>query len=172
MDDARARPEMQSGLVLGSSGLVRGGEMEETVPVGIYWHPAVWDLARSAYVADLDTDTDSPGSFVGWLDHVLERHASRSAAERAALAEADRADATDATTRRSFNKAHQLRESTVQAVEAAILADRRECGRYSSRSGFAKEAVVVAAEEARGRYGRDLPPPPAKLSNRPPRRRH
>ena len=46
---------------------------QTTIPVGIYWKPGVWDLARSAYIADLDTDADSPGSFVGWLAQALER---------------------------------------------------------------------------------------------------
>lgn len=41
---------------------------ESTVWVGIYWERAVWDRARSAYVADLDSDPGSPGSFIGWLN--------------------------------------------------------------------------------------------------------
>jgi len=141
---------------------------ETTMPVGIYWKPAVWDLARSAYVADLDTDPDSPDAFLGWLDRALERHARRTPAERAAIAEAPLPQS--AGTRKSFNKAHPLRESTIGALEEAIVADRRELGRVVPRSGFAQEAVIAAAEEARGRFGRALPPPPAKLSNRPPRR--
>ena len=44
---------------------------QTTISVGIYWKPGVWDLARSAYLADLDTDADSPGSFVGWLAQML-----------------------------------------------------------------------------------------------------
>ena len=28
---------------------------QTTIPVGIYWKPGIWDLARSADVADLDT---------------------------------------------------------------------------------------------------------------------
>ncbi|WP_278258265.1 hypothetical protein [Nocardioides convexus] len=57
---------------------------QTTTPVGIYWKPGVWDLARSAYVADLDTDPDSPGSFVGWLAQALEpaRQALTPAARR------------------------------------------------------------------------------------------
>ena len=51
---------------------------QTTIPVGIYWKPGVWDLARSAYIADLDTDAYSPGSFVGWLAQALEVHAKRS----------------------------------------------------------------------------------------------
>jgi hypothetical protein len=142
---------------------------ETTTPVGIYWKPAVWDLARSAYVADLDTDPDSPDSLLGWLGRALELHARRTPAQRAAIAEIPLPQS--AGTRKSFNKAHPLRSSTVEAVEAAIVADRLELSRVVSRSGFAQEAVIAAAEEARRRFGRALPPPPAKLSNRPPRRR-
>jgi hypothetical protein len=53
-----------------------------TIPVGIYWKPGVWNLARSAYIADLDTDADSPESFVGWLGQSLELHARRSRQQR------------------------------------------------------------------------------------------
>ena len=44
---------------------------QTTIPVGMYWKPGVRALARSAYLADLDTDADSPGSFVGWLAQAL-----------------------------------------------------------------------------------------------------
>ena len=74
-------------------------------------------------------------------------------------------------TRKSFNKKHDLPASTIEAVEDALVADRQELGRMLARSAFAQEAVIAAAKEARRRLGRDLPPPPQKLSNRPPRRR-
>ena len=74
-------------------------------------------------------------------------------------------------TRKSFNKKHDLPASTIEAVEDALVADRQELGRMLARSAFAQEAVIVAAEDARRRLGRELPPPPQKLSNRPPRRR-
>lgn len=44
---------------------------QTTIPVGIYWKPGVWDLARSADLAALDTDADSPSSFGGWLAQAL-----------------------------------------------------------------------------------------------------
>jgi hypothetical protein len=75
------------------------------------------------------------------------------------------------STRKSFNKKHDLPTSTIEAVEDAIVTDRQELGRVVARSAFAQEAVIAAADEARRRLGRDLPPPPQKLSNRPPRRR-
>ena len=143
-----------------------------TIPVGIYWRPGVWDLARSAYIADLDTDADSPGSFVGWLAQALEVHARRSPQQRAELAAVGgKHPALVSVTRKSFNKKHDLPASTIEAVEGALVADRQELGRMLARSAFAQEAVIAAAEEARRRLGRDLLPPPQQLSNRPPRRR-
>jgi hypothetical protein len=50
------------------------------------------------------------------------------------------------------------------------VADCQQLGRMLARSAFAQEAVIVVAEEARWRLGRELPPPPQKLSKRPPRR--
>lgn len=145
---------------------------QTTIPVGIYWKPGVWDLARSAYIADLDTDANSPGSFVGWLAQALEVHAKRSPRKRAELAAAgEKHPALVSVTRKSFNKKHDLPSSTIEAVEDALVADRQELGRMLARSAFAQEAVIAAAEDARRRLGRNLPPPPQKLSNRPPRRR-
>ncbi|MDN4161883.1 hypothetical protein [Nocardioides abyssi] len=144
---------------------------QTTIPVGIYWKPGVWDLARSAYIADLDTDVDSPDSFVGWLAQALEFHAKRSPQQRAELAATgENHPALVSVTRKSFNKKHDLPASTIEAVEDALVADRQELGRMLARSTFAQEAVIAAAEDARRRLGRDLPPPPQKLSNRPPRR--
>ena len=134
---------------------------QTTIPVGIYWKPGVWDLARSAYIADLATDADSPGSFVGWLAQALELHARRSPQQRAELAAAgEKHPALVSVTRKSFNKKHDLPPSTIEAVEDALVADRQELGRVLARSVFAQEAVIVAAEAARRRLGRDLPPPP------------
>lgn len=36
---------------------------QATIPLAIYWKPRVWNLARSANVAELDVDADPPGSF-------------------------------------------------------------------------------------------------------------
>jgi hypothetical protein len=64
------------------------GEDDDLISTGIYWDRATWDLARSAYIADLDTDPDGPGSFVGWLDRALDRHTARSPSARVDLAAA------------------------------------------------------------------------------------
>ncbi len=108
---------------------------QTTIPVGIYWKPGVWDLARSAYVADLDTDADSPGSFVGWLAQALELHARRSPQQRADLAAAAERHPAQVSTRKSFNKKHDLPASTIEAVEDAIVADRQELGRDARSIG-------------------------------------
>ena len=132
---------------------------ESTMRVGVYWKRGVWDRARSAYVADLDGDPDSPGSFVGWLSHALEEHAARTPQQRAELAPAELSIAQ--AVGKSFNKGHPLKPTVVEAVEDAIVTDRQELGRIVARSGFVKEAVIAAAEDARRRLGRGLPPPPA-----------
>jgi hypothetical protein len=153
---------------------VQGSEQvssQTTIPVGIYWKPGVWDLARSAYIADLDTAPESPGAFIGWLAHALELHARRSPRQRADIAAAAEGHRAQVSTRKSFSKKHDLPTSTIEAVEDAIVTDRQELGRAIGRSAFAQEAVIAAANEARRRLGRELPPPPQKLSNRPPRRR-
>jgi hypothetical protein len=141
---------------------------EDLVPTGTYWDQQTWELARSAYIADLDTDPTGPDSFVGWLHRALDEHSAQTPATRSRMAEATTADTT--TKERGFSKTYPLKASTVDALEGAIVDDRQEVGRVVSRSGFLREAVQAAARLARDRYGRDLPPPPARLPNRPPRR--
>lgn len=140
---------------------------EATERSGIYWKPTLWALARSAYVADLDTDPDCPDAFVAWIGRALEQHAARTPAQRAAVAEDPQLrNAAGA----GVNRSHPLKVRTVELVEEAVVLDRLELGRVVSRSAFAAEAVIAAAKAARERLGRPLPPPPARLSNRPPRR--
>lgn len=136
--------------------------------IGIYWERAVWNRARSAYVADLDLDPDSPDAFVGWLDRAIERHTRRSPTERAELAEA--VAVAPAPAGNNFNKAHHLRQTTIAAMEDAIVDDRQQLGRMVGRSGFVREAALAAAARTQRAYGRPLPPPPARLPNRPARR--
>jgi hypothetical protein len=142
----------------------RGG----VVPTGIYWDRPTWELARSAYIADLDTDPATPDAFLGWLQQALSNHAALTPGARAELAAGTTRE--DTSRSRGFSKAYPLPVEIVQAMEQAIIADRRELGRVVSRSGFARQAVAAAAERARIRLGYDLPPAPARLPNRPPRR--
>jgi hypothetical protein len=143
----------------------RGG----VVPTGIYWDRPTWELARSAYIADLDTDPAAPDAFLGWLQQALRNHAALTPGARAQLAAGSMRE--DISHSRGFSKAYPLPVEIVQAMEQAIIADRRQLGRIVSRSGFARQAVAAAAERARIRLGHDLPAAPARLPNRPPRRR-
>lgn len=134
--------------------------------LGVYWQRSSWDLARSAYVADLDTDPDSPAVFAGWLARVIEQHADRTPAARAKIA--DQIPQTDESD--GSSRGHRVGRAAIDVLEDAIIKDRQH-GRVVSRTAFVIEAVHAAGEAARTRLGRPLPPPPAKLSNRPPRRR-
>lgn len=155
-----------------TSGEASDGSVSETVRLSVYWKPAVWDLARSAYIADLDTEPDSPRSFLGWLARAVEQQTRRTPQSRAEIAEHVRAWLSAAPThRKSFNQSHPLPLVLVDHLEMAVVADRQERGRVVARSGFVEEAVFAAAEQARERLGRGLPPAPAKLANRPPRGR-
>ncbi len=120
---------------------------QTTIPVGIYWKPGVWDLARSAYLADLDTDAESPGSFVGWLAQALELHARRSPQQRSELAAAgEKHPALVSVTRKSFNKKHDLPASTIEAVEDALVADRQELGRMLGPPAAGPRPAAATAE--------------------------
>ncbi|MGY2872838.1 hypothetical protein ACVW00_000028 [Marmoricola sp. URHA0025 HA25] len=149
----------------GSAGAA-GGTESGMVRTGIYWQRQVYDLARSAYVADLDATPAGPEFFVDWLRRALDEHA-----ELTPKARADRAsDLPEVTPGRGFNQMYPLPVELLEQVKEAILGDRREFGRVSSRSAFVREAVLVAAETARRRRGGTLPPPPNQLPNRRPRR--
>ena len=104
---------------------------QTTIPVGIYWKPGVWDLARSAYLADLDTDAESPGSFVGWLAQALELHARRSPQQRSELAAAgEKHPALVSVTRKNLNKeARPARLGHQRRRRPALVVDCGELGR-------------------------------------------
>lgn len=116
-------------------------------------------------MADLDSDPESPAVFARWLVAAVEQHLARTPAERAAIGE--RLD--EHTAGRGTSRAHRVGEEFIDAVEQAIITDRRELGRVVSRSRFVLESVTAAAAAARDRLGRPLPPPPRLLANRPPR---
>ena len=137
------------------------------VSTGTYWDRRTWELARSAYIADLDTDPDAPDAFIGWLQRALIDHAGLRPPRRAELTASI---VQDPVPGRGFSKAFPLQVEVVEALEQAIIDDRRELGRVVSRAGFVREAVTHAAQRARQRLGRDLPPAPARLPTRPPRR--
>ena len=153
---------------------------EGTIPLPAYWDRATWDLSRSAYLADFDDLPNSPDSWIGWLQLALERHARRNPFARQALAvepperrppgSRQQLEAAGAP-QDGFTKTHVLPAALLAAIERAISDDRVKAGRMVSRSAFTREAVLAAVENSRTRRGsRPLPPPPARLPNRPPRR--
>lgn len=57
-----------------------------------------------------------------------------------------------------------LEPGVVEAVDAAIIEDRRQEGRLLSRSSFTHEAVTLAVRAARARIGgRELAPVAGRL---------
>jgi hypothetical protein len=141
------------------------GRTGETIRLGTYWRLSTFQGAKSAYLVDLDQLRDAPDSFARWVDRAIRLHVDLTPDRRANLARKLPAEAGDAASR-SF----QVTPTTVDAMEAAIVDDRRH-GRVLSRTEFVSEAVRAATSQARKRYGRELPPAPARLPNKPPPRR-
>lgn len=139
----------------------------ETVRLGTYWHSATFALARRAYLADLDTVPDGPGSLGGWIDQAIQAHARLVPEQRAAAVARLDPEQRDP---RGVSRSFVIGVATVDAMESAIVADRRH-GRVVSRTEFVSEAVRAAAHAARQRNGGELPAAPARLPNRPPRDR-
>lgn len=139
---------------------------EGDIPVGIYWSSEAWALARSAFVAELDEG--GPQSLTEWIRLAIEQHAARAPEVRTQLA----AHANDAPGLRSrgFSKTHPMPTTTLEAMDAAMRADRG-AGRVISQAEFVREAATAAAAATRTRLGRELPPAPARLPNRWPARR-
>jgi hypothetical protein len=139
----------------------------ETVATGAYWAPHTWQMARAAYVYDLDTDPGCPDAFLGWLHRAIEDHVDRGPQGRAELA-IPGPEGRDGG--RGFNRHHPLAVKTRTALEEAIVADRL-AGRVLSRSSFIHEAVTAAIAASQQRAGHPLQPVEGKLPNRPARRR-
>lgn len=140
---------------------------EGDIPVGIYWSSEAWALARAAFVAELDEG--GPPSLTEWIRLAVDRHATRTPAARRQLASRSD-DSAPAARSRGFSKTHPLPAATLDAMDAAVRADRAE-GRVISQAEFVREAATAAAAATRERLGRDLPPAPARLPNRWPTRR-
>lgn len=136
-----------------------------TTRTGIYFHPATFNDAKSAYLADLDTvGPDAADSIARWIAGALDQFAAGTTADRAQIAEGlpeeVRAEGS------GFTRSFELPDATIAARDAAIATDRRG-GRTSSRSSFATEAIRHAIEQARARNGGVLPPAPDRLPNKP-----
>lgn len=136
-----------------------------TTRLGTYWRLATFEAAKAAYLADLDTLAQAPDSFARWIDAALTDHAALSPERRAKLARTLPREAEGQGVSRSFI----LNQTTVTAMEEAMVADRKTTGWVYSRTEFMSQAVRAAITEARTRYGTELPAPPARLPNKPPR---
>ena len=131
-------------------------------------HPGTWAGARPAYVSDLDRDPHCPDAYIGWLHQAIARHVERGPVARGVCG------VEHPTRRRSgqgLTRTYPLQDALVSRMDEAIIDDRVTSGRVLGRSAFVHEAVVMAMDEAIARRGgSELPPPPAKLPTRPPRR--
>ena len=136
-----------------------------TTRAGIYFHPATFNDAKSAYLADLDnTGPDAADSIARWIAGALDVFAAGTTQERAQIAESLPAEARGEGS--GFTRSFELPDATIAARDVAITEDRRN-GRTSSRSSFATEAIRHAIEQARARNGGVLPPAPDRLPNKP-----
>lgn len=136
------------------------------VRLGTYWRPDTFEAAKSAYLGDLDSQPDSPGSFAGWINRSIERHSRLTPESRAKIAQGIGDEPKDG---RGVSRSFHVEAATVDAMENAIVKDRKTLGRVTSRTLFVAESVREAIKEARERYGAELPTAPARLPNRPPR---
>jgi len=136
-----------------------------SIRLGGYWHPGTFDNAKRGYLADLDSQPDSPGTFAGWIDRAIRHHADLTPQQRQQIAAQLGEEPTEG---RGNSRSFDVSATTVEAMEHAVAADRRH-GRVTSRAGFIAEATRAAVTEARTRYGAELPAAPARLPNKPPR---
>lgn len=133
---------------------------EDTARLGIYLTPVEFDDARASYLADWANGGDAD-TFARWIAGALDRHAARTAKQRAARDRLrGRSDARTGSTR-SFS----IPTSTMQHMRAAITADQ-QAGRWPSDSAWCAEAIALAVDDARKANGGTLPTPPSRLPNR------
>jgi len=133
---------------------------EDTARLGIYLTPVEFDDARASYLADWANGGDAD-TFARWIAGALDRHAARTAKQRAARDRLrGRSDARTGSTR-SFS----IPTSTMQRMRAAITADQ-QAGRWPSDSAWCAEAIALAVDDARKANGGTLPTPPVRLPNR------
>ena len=134
-----------------------------TSTIGVYMQRHTFDAARGAYVADLDTLASGPDTFARWVDAALAEYAGLTPAGRTAIAQG--LPAQQRTDSRGINRTFQVGQDTIEATNAALVADR-QAGRVHSRSEFAVEAILWATEASRVRNGGVLPEAPPRLPNR------
>lgn len=131
--------------------------------IGVYLQRPTFNAARSAYIADLDNLSTGPDTFARWIDDALAAHAGLDTSARKSIGE--RQQPEQRTEARGINRTFQVGQDTIDAVNAALIADRK-AGHLRSRSEFAVEAILAATEAAKQRAGGVLPEAPARLPNR------
>lgn len=115
-----------------------------TVRLGGYWKPGTFDIAKRGYLADLDTQPDSPDTFGGWIDRAIRKHAQLNPQRRQQIAAQLGEEPSEG---RGNSRSFHVAASTVEAMEQAVADDRRH-GRLISRAGFIAEAARAAVAEA------------------------
>lgn len=134
-------------------------DVGERVVIGVSLTGAVYDLAKSGFLADLDHAADPADRLRTWFDRAIAEHARRTPAKRTSLlAKADPAE--DSRGRRP--RRLDLLVRTVAAMDEAIGTE--PASSRPTRSEFITGAVRVAADQARRRAGGTLPEAPARLS--------
>lgn len=133
-----------------------------TARLSVYWRGATLEDARRAYMADIDTQPEGPTSFARWIDRAVAEHARLSTGDRADVAAALGEQPQEDARPRSF----EVQAATVTSMRTAIAADRAPGIPAQTRSDFVADAVRQATNDARRRWGKELPPAPARLPNR------
>lgn len=128
--------------------------------IGIYLTADQFADAKSAFLGDWQAGGDAD-ALTAWIAGVIETHAQRSPAERAALGREPKRSSTTVGGTRSF----VLPMSTIDAMRDA-QADDQAAGRFVSDSHWCGEAISVAVDDARERAGGQLPPAPARLPSK------
>jgi hypothetical protein len=136
--------------------------------LSIHWHPATFEAARGAYLADLENRPEALTGFARWVDQAIAHHAGLTRNCRVALAGQLPTEPGDHGP--GVSRSFPIRSTTMAAMQAAIVMDARNPERLLNRNRFAAEAVRAAVEAARRRNGGTLPPAPTRLPRKPPRR--
>lgn len=136
------------------------GGLTDTVRVGIYLSQEEMRDARGAYLSDWQAGGQAD-TFSKWIGSVIDAHAARTAAQRAALARpVGRSEARTGESR-SFNVAADAIERMREAIVEDQAADR-----WPTDSAWCGDAIAAAVAQSRERSGGALPTPPARLPNR------
>ena len=125
----------------------------DTTRVSVSMSPAQFTAVKAAFIADWQR-TRHHDTFPAWVAAALERHATLSSAQRAALA----GDGPTGKSPRSF----VIPNIVGNQIKDALAEDARH-GDFYTVSAWCHHALMAAVATARDRNGGDLPSPPARL---------